>query len=93
MTNPNCRIGKIKPKSGGQIRLLPSEIRPYCHRVVHTLSERIGDETLAVGYFIISYDRTVATGWVNEAGTTINDLLGATEMLKQDIMGRGFNDC
>lgn len=87
----NCRIGKVKFKSGGELQLLKTSEKPYCFGAIDNLRERVNEDTLAVGFFIVHRDRTTTTGWSYDYGTTNNDLIGAAEYLKTDIIDREVN--
>jgi hypothetical protein len=83
----NCRIGKVKFKSGGTIHVLPQKNRVFCNGAVEQLSNHINEETLAVGWFVVRKDRSNTTGWYGDYGTMTVDMLGGVEVLKKDIMG------
>lgn len=81
----NCRIGRVKLKRGGNLHLLPLKPKPFSFSAVENLSKMIDDQTLAVGFFVMKKDRNITTGSALDEGTTINDVYGACDLLKQDI--------
>ena len=85
-----CRISKVRMKNGATIHILPQKQRPYCHDVASGMLERIDDDTLAIGWFIVYKDRTMATGWSHDYGATNLDLIGGAELLKADITGNAY---
>lgn len=96
MKKQGCKIGRIKFKSGGELRLLPMKEKSHCFGALEELGKRINDDTLAVGFFVIGKDRLVSSGCSYEVGFTPSDFFGACEVLKtevyQDIWEKEINE-
>ncbi len=82
----NCKIGKVTPKNTGNLHVLPQpDTRFQCHHSATHLRNHIDENTKAVGFFILKKDGSVAIGLSHEGGTALAEMIGATEILKQDI--------
>jgi hypothetical protein len=81
-----CRIGKIKLKTGGHVRLLPVQKRGQCHKSIEHLSNCINENTFAVAFIVMDKERVIrAAGCSYEQGFAYSDLIGMCESMKEDL--------
>lgn len=79
-----CRIGKVTFKDR-KIVALPQLRRFHCHTSADNFRNQIDKDTKAVAFFVLNKNGQVSTGLSYGGGTFLAEMLGSTEILKQDI--------
>lgn len=75
-----------------KLQVLKTPKRTTLHNILPMISEKITEDTLAVGVFVMRKDRTVQCGFSWDAGFAVSDLYGACERLKEDGLETVWGD-
>jgi len=91
--NTGCRISKVRMKNGGaEISLIKHEPRTHFHTTIEHAANCIGDDTHAIGFFVLYKDGTTSNGISYDSGFTISQLHGACERMKEELLGVVWGD-